>query len=175
MIDFKKKSAVLNEKTISVEIDILNPTFFDSIRRKTKVTKIVRQPPLGVLLEIGAIVSKLEPFDANPKEILPMIFERMKRDAEAQIAVLACLFDCRAYPSENTKKLISDNIRPSEALSLVAQLFEFADLNSFTNTTILTKGMGLVNRGEIIASQKNEEEKTFGEPLTGRVVDTDGL
>ena len=160
MIDLEKRSNSVNEKTLTVEIEKIHFSFLDRALRKKKIVVIdVRQPTIGVLEQIGAIVKKIKPSPNSNEEILPLLFDRMQDDALAQIEVLACLFECKAFPSASTKKLIRENLLPKEALALIAKLFEFGDLTSILNTTILMKGMGLIKSREIIAPQQKEEEK----------------
>jgi len=166
MIDPQKRSDIVNGKTLTIELDIINPTWWQKLRRQTKMVYKVRQPSLGVLEQIGALSDRIKRVEQT-SEVLPMMFSRLQNDARTQIEILACLFESKAYPSQSVKDIISENIRPNEALSLISNLFEFANLSDFINSTILMKGMGLTKSEEIIAPQENEKEneehKTFGE------------
>ena len=173
-MDAQKRANTINEKTLRIEITKSNRMFFG----KKTIVYDVKQPTLGVLEQVGAIVYNTKLDETVGAEILPSMLNRMQGDASMQIEVLACLLECKAHPSKAVKKLIRDNILPSEAFDLISKLFEFGDLNSFLNTTILMKGMGLMKSREIIAQQQKEGEqegrKTFGEPLMGLAVDTGG-
>lgn len=166
MIDNQKRADIVNGRTLTVEVDVINPTWWQKLRKKTKLVYEVRQPSLGVLEQIGALSGRIKSVEQTA-EVLPMIFGRLQNDAKAQIEILACLFESKAYPSQSVKNIISKNILPNEALSLISNLFEFANLSDFINSTILMKGMGLTKSEEIIAPQElkneSEERKTSGE------------
>lgn len=164
MIDLKKESATLNEKKLSVEIDVLRRSWIDRILRRPAVrTFIVKQPPIGVLEEIGALVCDVAKYDEmDNQNFMPMVFERLKSDTATMVNVMACLLECKAYPSNQIKFFIRNNVLPGDVVSLISRLFEFADIPSFLNTIILMKGMSLKKTEEIIASE-NEDKKTSGE------------
>lgn len=175
MFDEIKEADTFNEATIKVEIDILHYGWFDRLFRRPRVKVFeVRQPPVGVLFQIGAAMSKIKNYEkGDTSEILPDIIDRLKTDIPVQIEVMAMLLECKASPSQRTINLINDNVTTDQIFGLVAKLFEFANLSAFLNTTILTRGMGL-KRKEIIALSGGEEEKISGELLTEHVSDTDG-
>lgn len=166
MHDLKKESAVFNEKTLTLEIDVIKRSWVDRLLKRAKARAfIVRQPPIGVLEEVGTLVAKLGAYKSPEKgAFMPMVFERLKTDATTMIDVMACFLECKAYPSKGIKKFIRENVMPEDIAGLIANLFEFADIPAFLNTTILMKGMGLKKTEGIIASENADSNKTSGAP-----------
>lgn len=175
-ISLQHRSAILNEKTITVEISLLKPIQSDGVECNLIKYK-VKQPSLGVLEEVGSIVDAIPSLTTDETDT-STLFERLQSDASAQRKVLACLLEGKAYPSDFTVDIVTNNISHTETLPLLIHLFSFADLKSFSTTTILMKGIGLQKSREIIARPQNEkgsaEVKTFGEPLIAPVAGMDG-
>lgn len=177
IVDLHHRSAVLNEKTITVELLLLKPLIQDGSQVSVLKFK-VRQPSIGVLEAVGAIVDGIPELSEEDAKDTSLMFQRLKSDATSQIEVLACLIESKAYPSDEIKSLLRENLRPDEALELMMHLLSFADLKSFSTTTILMKRIGLTKSREIIAPQLSESEedanRIYGELLMELAADTAG-
>ncbi len=148
-------SSVVNEEPLVVEIDV------KTWRGKTVKRFEITPPTIGQLIRISTEVEKI----AGAEDIFKhkdyaSILKHFALNGEAVVNILSIYIGNKP----GLKKLIKKYFTITDCSNLLVRLVDFSNLQDFTTTIILTKGMSLINTEEIIASER-DKNPILPEPL----------
>lgn len=149
----KRKAAIINDKCISVEVDIKKPTWLDKInKRKTRAFSVPRAC-LATLIYFSelALSLKTEYGESSDKTIAEQL-KAISSDAKLAVKMIAILLlDIDHEPDEDITRFLLKNMDTEEYDAVLTILLDHSRVENFMNSIILIKGMSLLKTKEMIA------------------------
>ncbi|GAA0561537.1 hypothetical protein [Chitinophaga japonensis] len=147
------------EKSVSVEIDVLHPKWWEKIGMKVgllpaKRSFQIRPATLGNMIRISKLLLQIDgdvyKKDASALESNYRAYEQYG-DVLAEV-VAAAITNSPSGPGRNLVRFIRDNLTASELLTISGVVIRQLDLLNFMSTIISIRGVSLLNPGGTIAS-----------------------
>lgn len=147
------------EKSVSVEIDVLSPRWWEKIGMKVgllpaKRSFMIRPATLGNMIRISKLLLQIDS-DVYKKDASALESNYRAYDQYGDIlaeVVAAAITNSPAGPGRNLIRFIRDNLTASELLTISGVVIRQLDLLNFMTTIISIRGVSLLNPGETIAS-----------------------
>lgn len=149
----KRKAAIINDKCIDVEIDIVKPSFSEKLTRTKIRTFSVRRACLATLIFFSelALSLKTEYGETGEKSIADQI-RAICTDAKVAVKMIAILLlDLDQEPNEEITRFLLKNLDTDEFDRILTILLDHSRVENFMNSIILIKGMSLLKTKEMIA------------------------
>lgn len=151
---------MVTDRVIQIEIPVKKLSWIDKLLKRPDVRVFhVRRACLGALINFSGRTVGVEKIKNAEKVGLPELIKAIGSDGETMITCLGILIeDTCEEPSEEIKEFIRRNMDNSDMKAVLAFLMQHSRYEDFLSSTILIKGMSLMEPAEIIAP----ETKTFG-------------
>jgi hypothetical protein len=153
------------EKATRIEVEIVNPRWWESIGIRLKMIKPVRSfsikpATLGTMVRISQLLLDIDisPYQAG-NNVLISSLPVLKNDGEKVVqAFAAAISNNRAGPSKSLIAFLRNNVTASDLMKIQKVVLTHLNVVPFMNTIILMRGgMSLLKPGEKIASGEQSE------------------
>lgn len=137
---------VINQEPIELEIIRVRPRWY-----QRKITKFTVKPlTLGVLYQVTRELNKINITKTDvSKNVLDLSVDQIQNHLDNYIRVLAYALNGRDQePPRRLLRLIRWNVDSHDLLILISAIISLMDSRNFCNSTILARGMSLINPGE---------------------------
>jgi hypothetical protein len=160
----------LLEKSVTIEVDILNPGWFEKflIKRgwkKPKRTFIIKPLCLGSLIKISKLILEIDVSIIGEKNYQEVGYKLMKGYSHVLAEIVAiAIINAKTDPPKELTSFLLHNLSAKELLSISMLVLKQLDTSSFIASIISIRGVNILQAGmslkpgEIIASGQPLEE-----------------
>lgn len=149
----KKTDSVINNKWITISVDIRKQNWLDKLLEKSAVKEFrVIRASLGTLINFS---SKTLDLTAQDKVDFASIIKSICANGKLLAECIAILIEDTQYePTEDFVDFLLTNIDAEDSKAILATLIEHSKVEDFMSSTILITGMSLLKTEELIAFEQ---------------------
>jgi hypothetical protein len=157
----------LLEKSVTIEVDILNPGWFEKFLIKLKIIPAKRKLQikplsLGTIIKISNELLGVEINNVEEQNFLRACYTALQQNGHKLAVILAiALIGSKSDPPDKLIKFLSDNLTPAELFKIVSIIVSKMDVGNFYHSMVLISGVNLLTN----TSPKAPDNKPFGQPL----------
>lgn len=140
----KTAEAVL-EKGVTIEVDILHPTWWQRLRKQTKRKFIIKPAMLATLVNISNEFLGVEVDLTDRNNILQIVQQLAVKESYRLAKVIAyAITNSREEPEKELIDFVYYNFEVAELQKIVAIVLDKINYSSFLNSIILIKGTNIL-------------------------------
>lgn len=154
----KKTADAVLEKGVTLEVDILHPTWLQRLRKQTKRTFIIKPASLATLVNISNEFLGVEVDLTDRNNILKIVQQLAVKESYRLAKVIAyAITNSRQDPSKELIDFVYYNFEVAELQKVVALVVDKIHYSSFLNSIVSIKGTNVLEMS--IANAKSAEKK----------------